>query len=68
MKSGLKVKAIWFENGDGVKAGNGQRLLTLNEDHGEYNDDWVTVVEDSEYGDKEIARHNTRYIVTIIFE
>uniref|UniRef100_A0A6H1ZA13 Uncharacterized protein n=1 Tax=viral metagenome TaxID=1070528 RepID=A0A6H1ZA13_9ZZZZ len=68
MKNGLFAKSIWLPGNegraDGVIAKNGLILETLNEFHGEYDIDWIIQKENG----VEVARHNTKYIETIIWE
>ena len=64
MQGGLEAKSIWFENGEGVQASGDMRLITLNEFHGEYDLDWMLVMD----GEKEVARHNLKHVTSIIWK
>jgi len=65
MESGKMVKRIWWNgaNGDESKSSkDGQHMVTLNEYHGDYDLDWVLLVDGN---GKELERHNGRYIASI---
>lgn len=69
MRSGIKVKEIgWGSNTESgyirLTKTNERTMETLNEYHGEYDLDWVI----EKINGKEIARHNTKYIETIVWE
>jgi len=64
MKDGLEIKELWFYNWNGnlcVKPEKGQRIVTLNEFHGDYDLDWAVVME----GQTEIKRFNILYVSLI---
>ena len=62
-KSGIKIRAIYFPNGERVVANYSCTLETLNEFHGEYDIDWVILLQDG----NETARYNTRHIESIVW-
>jgi len=63
MKSGMKVKAIYFPKGDRIFASEQETLETYSEHHGEYDLDWVIALRDG----KETARHNIKFIESIVW-
>ena len=64
MKSGMKIREIYFPDGKSRGTDDNSRLETLSEFHGEYDIDWVVVID---VDGKEIARHNTRYVESIVW-
>ena len=67
MDSGRMVERIWWNgaNGDESAApGEHQHMVTLNEYHGEYDVDWVLLVDGNGH---EMARYNTRYLASIVW-
>jgi len=66
MESGRMIKRLWWNGADGDASKSpkeSQHMVTLSELHGEYDMDWVLLV-DSKTG-REIERHNVRYIASI---
>ena len=61
---GRAIQTITWTDGRAVmSATEKSRLVFISEYHGDHDEDWVLVVE----GDKEMARHNTRFIESIIW-
>lgn len=64
-----EVKKIWWSgtDGDAVQepdTGQGHRMVMKNEFHGDHDEDWICLIDES---GKEIERHNPRFIASIVW-
>ncbi len=66
MTYNTKIREIWFLSA-GVyhilRPKEGQSLILKNEYHGEYDIDWVCLMEKG----KELSRHNVKFIASIVW-
>jgi hypothetical protein len=67
MEAGREVQELWWTGKDGdalLRPPEGHRLVLINEFHGSYDLDWIVLMK----GDKEISRHNTLFIASIVWK
>lgn len=63
-EEGDRIKTLCFSNGDMVITSSDTCWIVFhNEFHGEYDLDWALVIE----GGKEIARHNLKFVESIVW-